>query len=157
MKRLRPSQHGSQSLEGNSYHVVVGLLSGERTAGRLSMKPQHVRLVPFSFKSFPHDFPPEPSGCPEFGNLFDEGVMAAEEEGEPGGKGIHIKTCPDRRLHISYAIGQSKGHFLDSRATCLTHVITAEADGIPSGDTVFTKCKNIGDDAHRFEGWIDVS
>src|SRR4030042_1258412 len=139
MKRLRPSQHGSQSLEGNSYHIVVGLLSGERTAGRLSMKPQHARFVPFSFKLFLHYFCPKPPSRPEFCNLFDEGVMATEEEGEPGGKGIHIKTCPDRCLHQSYAIGQSKGHFLDSRATCLTHVITADADGIPSGDMVFTK------------------
>src|SRR4030042_642382 len=149
MKRLRPSQHGSESLEGNAHHIVVGLLSGERTAGRLSMKPQHARLVPFSFKSFLYDFCPKPSSRPEFCNLFDEGVMAAEEESEPGGKGIHIKTCPNGCLHISNAIGQSKGHFLDSRATCLPHVITADADGIPSRDASFTKCKNVGDDAHR--------
>ncbi len=82
--------------------------------------------------------------------------MAAEEESEPGCKGVYIKTCPNGCLHISNAIGQSKGHFLDSRATCLTHVITADADGIPSRDAIFTKCKNVGDDAHRFEGWVDV-
>ena len=82
--------------------------------------------------------------------------MTAEEECQPGGKGVHIQTRPNRCLHISNSVCQSKGHFLDSRATGLAHVIAADTDGIPSGDAIFAKCKNIGNDAHGFGRRIDV-
>ena len=40
VQRLRPAQHRGQRLQRRAHHVVVGLLRGERAAGRLRVKAQ---------------------------------------------------------------------------------------------------------------------
>ena len=156
MEGLGSAKHRSHRLKGNPDHIVVGLLRGQRTARRLGMKPQHAGLLFFGLEALLHDGRPEPSGGPEFCDLFDEIVVAAEKERDPGGDGIDIQPRLNRGLQIGDAVGQRERHLLDGGATGLAHVVAADADRIPPGNAVLAEGKDVGDDPHRFVGRKDI-
>ncbi len=82
--------------------------------------------------------------------------MTAEEEGEPGGEGVHIHSRLDGCLNVGNAIGHGEGDLLDRGATGLPHMVAADADGVPLGNVIFAEGEDIRYDSHGFLGGKDI-
>ena len=131
VQRLRPSQHRRQSLDSGAYDVVLRLLRRERAARCLRMKPQPATSFFFCSESLPHLPGPNTSCRTKLGYLFEEIIVAVEEETEPRGEGIYIQTTLHSRPNIRESIRQRESKLLLSRRPRLSNMIAADADSIP--------------------------
>ena len=80
VQRIRAAQHGSKGLNSGAYHVVVGLLRGQRDASSLGMATQHPRARIFRAVAFAHQPGPQAASGAELGDLFKEVVVDIKEE-----------------------------------------------------------------------------
>ena len=99
---------------------------------------------------------PQPAGRAEFGDLFQEIVVRVEEEGELGGKFIHIQPGLDGRLHVGDGIGQGESHFLHGGRAGLADVVAGDADRVPVRHFGLAVAEDIGDQAHGRRGREDI-
>ncbi len=143
-----PPKDSSQGLEGNAGDVVFGLLGGEGGAGGLGVEAQHPGARVLSAKALAHDLCPHATGGAELGDLFQEIVVAVEEEGELLAKAVHVQPGVDGCLDIGDAVGEGEGDLLDSGRASLADVVARDADGVPVGDGFLAVAEDVGDQAH---------
>ena len=93
----------------------------------------------------------------ELGNLLQKIVMGIEEEGEARREIIHGQTAPERGLHISDGVAESKRHFLHGSRARFANVISADRNRVPLGRALAAESENIGHDAQRWSQREDVS
>ena len=83
VQRLRSAEHRRERLHRDADDVVVGLLRGERAAGRLGVEAQLQRARIGGAEALAHEPRPQPAGGAELGDLFEEVVVRVEEERQP--------------------------------------------------------------------------
>ena len=83
VQRLRAAEHRRQRLERDADDVVVGLLRGQRAAGRLRVEAQLLRARVGRAEPVAHDARPQPPRRAELGDLLEEVVVRVEEERQP--------------------------------------------------------------------------
>ena len=156
MQGLGASQHCRQGLDGAPDQVDVWLLGGEGHPGGLSMESQHHRPRVLSPKTFLHDLCPHAPGGAELGYFLEEVVLGDEKEGDPGSELVHREPGPDRRLHVSDRVGEGESQLLHGRGSGLSHVVSADADGVPARDAFGAKLEHVHHQTHRRARWIGV-
>ena len=83
VQRLRPAQHRRQRLQRGPHDVVVGLLPGERAAGRLRVGAQLPAALVLGAVAIAHGLGPDLARGAILGDLLEEIVVRVEEEAEP--------------------------------------------------------------------------
>ena len=126
MQRLRAAENRGHSLNRSTNDIVLRLLRGERGAGGLGMEAQHPGTRTLSPEVLAHNSGPHTPGSSKLGDLFQEIVMRVEEERNPGGELVDVKTRVNRRLYLGDAIAQSEGDFLHGGGSRLAHVISGD-------------------------------
>src|SRR5271167_5174414 len=106
MQGLRATQNCRQSLVCRAYDIVIGLLGRKRRTGSLRVETQHQRAWVLRMEAFAHNVRPHATSSPELGDLFEEVVMAIEEEGELACECVHIQPGIDGGLHITDRVGE---------------------------------------------------
>ena len=149
VERLGPAHNRRQCLKGRSYHIIIGLLSRERTPSCLGVESQPPRSRVFCLKPFLHDLGPHPPGRPELGHLFKKIEVRIKKEGKPGRKVVHIKTALHGLLCVSNTVSQGKGQFLNSSGACLPDMISTDADGIPPRDFIGSELHCVFNNSNR--------
>src|SRR5690606_14060429 len=79
-----------------------------------------------------------------------------EEERQPGGELVHIHALGHGRAHVLDAVGDGEGQFLDIGGSGLLHVVAGNGDGVELGHMVRGVADDVGDDAHRGFGRVDI-
>ena len=95
MQRLRAAEHRRQRLKRDAHDVVVGLLSGERAAGRLRVEAQLLRAGIGGAEPLAHDARPQPARGAELGDLLEKIVVGVEEEREPLAETVDVEAGVD--------------------------------------------------------------
>ena len=79
---LRAAEHGRERLQRRANHVHIRLLRRQGRPGSLGMEAQRERAGVARAEAVPHEIRIKPAGGPEFGDLFQEIVVAVEKEGK---------------------------------------------------------------------------
>jgi len=156
VERLGAAEHGRQGLQGGADDVVLGLLGGEGRAAGLGVEAHHHRAFICRAKAFLHQARPDAAGGAELGDLFQEVVVAGEEEGELGGEVIHRQAFGHRGLDIGDGVDEGEGQLLHGGGARFADVIAGDADRVPARDFLPAVGKDIGDEAHGGFGREDV-
>ena len=98
VQRLRAAEHRGQRLQRHAHDVVVGLLRGQRAAGRLRVEAQLLRARVGRAEPLAHDARPQPPRRAELRDLLEEIVVGVEEEREPLPERVHVEPRVDRGL-----------------------------------------------------------
>jgi len=118
-------------------HIVVRLL-GVREQPASGCETATCMTRPFCLKSFLHDFCPSLRAALNFA-ISSMSVMTTEEKSEPGAKESTSRPA-EWLLHISNASARVKA--TSGQPSNLLHAcITADADGIPTGDAILQNAK----------------
>ena len=155
VQRLRAAQHRRQRLDRGAHDVVVGILFGQRHAGCLAMRAQHQR-VRLLRAEFVHDLRPQQARGAQLGHFHEEVHADAEEERQARRERVHRQSLRHRGADIFHAIRQRVGQLLHRRRTGFVHVIAADRDRIELRHLFRRVFDDVGDDAHRRRGRIDV-
>ena len=119
------------------------------------MRPQHRRLQVFRLE-LGHDLRPQEPRRAKLGDLHEEIHADSKKERQARRKIVDIETRGQRRAHILAAVGQRKGEFLHLRRTRFLHVIAGNRDRVELRHVLRAEADNVGDDAHRRFGRIDI-
>ena len=84
VQRLRAAEHGGERLDGRANDVVLRLLGRERRAAGLGVEAEHLRARALRLEALLHDLRPDAPRRPELRDLFEEVVVAGEEEAQAG-------------------------------------------------------------------------
>src|SRR5207248_7825288 len=95
MQRLRAAEDGGERLQRGPYDVVVGLLSGERTAGGLRVEAQSPGAGVFGAIAFHHRFVPDAARGAILCNFLEKIAVRVEEKRKLRAKFVEIhSTAP---------------------------------------------------------------
>ena len=131
VQRLGPAHHGGQGLDGHAHEVDLGLLFGQRDAGGLGVEAHQPGTRVLCAEDFAHLPRPDAPRRPELRDLFEEVVVAVEEEGDARGEGIDVEPARDAPAYVFQAIGEREGELLCRRRAGLADVVAADADRVP--------------------------
>ena len=95
VQRLRAAEHRRQRLQRDADDVVVGLLRGQRAAGRLRVEPQLLRARVGRAEAVAHDPRPQPPRRAELRDLLEEVVVRVEEERQPLAEAVDVEPGVD--------------------------------------------------------------
>ena len=73
-----------------------------------------------------------------------------------GAKSSTDRPFVDRRLHVGDPRGQREGDLLDGRAALLAEVVAGDRDGVPLRHALVAVLEQVGRQAHRGPGRVDV-
>ena len=83
-------------------------------------------------------------------------VVDIKKERQLRTKFVHVQPHLERRLDVRDAIRQGEGHLLHRRRARFADVIATDADGIPARHLLSSIGEDVGDQAHRRFGRVDV-
>ena len=150
VQRLRAAEHRGQRLQRDAHDVVVGLLRGQRAAGRLRVEAQLQRPRVGGAEAVAHDPRPQAAGGAELGDLFEEVVVGVEEERQPLAERVRRRARrrppPARRR---CALAQRERHLLHRRRAGLADVVAADRDRVPLRHLALAVGEDVGDDPQR--------
>ena len=104
---LRAAQHRRQRLHRYPHHVHVGLLRGQRRAGRLRMKAQHHRARIPRAEPLAHDGRVQPPRRAVLRDLLKKIIMRVKEKRKTRGEGVDFQARLDGRLDVGDGVGQA--------------------------------------------------
>ena len=156
VQRLRPSKHSRHRLQRHADDVVVGLLGGQRAAGRLGMEPQLLRTRVGRAEAVAHDVRPQPPRRAELGDLLEKVVVAVEEERKALSQTVDVEPGVDGGLHVGDGVGKREGDLLRGCRPGFADVVPADRDRVPLRQFTLAEREDVGDDPQR-RGWrVDV-
>ena len=103
-----------------------------------------------------HQPRPQPPRGAELRHLLQEVVVRVEEEREALAERVDVEPRVDRRLHVGDRVGEGERHLLHRRRARLADVIAADRDRVPLRHLALAEREDVGDDAQRRLGRIDV-
>ena len=103
-----------------------------------------------------HDARPQPAGGPELRHLLQQVRVRVEEERHPRGDLVDLQAGLAGGVQVGDAVAQGEGHLLDGVRARLADVVAADADAVPAGQLVPAERQDVGAQAHRRAGRIDV-
>ena len=156
VQALCAAQHAGQCLHGHACDVHLGLLGGQRDAGRLGVEPQLQAPLVGGAVAVAHPTGPDAAGGPELADLLEEVVVAVEEEAQAGGEVVDVKASRRGRLHVCEAVGQGEGQLVGGRRAGLPDVVAGDRHRVPAGHLGGGEPNHVGDQAHRRAGREDV-
>src|SRR5580692_3125079 len=130
MQRLRASEHRGQRLNRGAYHVVVGLLRGQRASRRLGMESQPPGARILRLVTLDHGLMPYAPGRAILGYFLEKIVVCVKEKRELRHELIDIQAAPRTPLDILQPVPQRERQFLDRRRTGFANVVAADRDGV---------------------------
>ncbi len=119
------------------------------------MRAQHQALGLLRAEAL-HDARPEQAGGAHLGDLEIEVHPDAPEEAQPPGEVVDVEAAIERRLHVLLAVGQREGELQRLARPRLLHVVAGDADRVELRHVPRRVLDDVGDDAHRGLGRIDV-
>ncbi len=155
VQTLASAQHAGHGLVGHADDVVQRLLLGQRTAGRLHVRPHEQRAVILRAVALAHRRRPDAAGGTELADLLEELVVGVEEERQPRGEGVHVEAACDARLHVLHAVTQREGQLLRGRRTGLADVVAADGHAVPLGQMLRGVLDGVHHQLHRRLGRVD--
>jgi hypothetical protein len=156
VEALATAQNRGQGLHGHPHDVVLGLLRGQGDAARLHMEPQMLGLGIGDPEALLHQRGPEAPGRPELGHLLDEVRMAGEEERQTLAEHVRVEPFSLGGADVLEGVGEGEGELLRRGRSGLANVIARDGDGVPLGDTLVAVGEEIGDEAERGLGRVDI-
>src|SRR6266568_6437623 len=99
-------------------------------------------------EAIPHNLCPHTTSRSEFGNLFKQIIVAVEKERKLSCERVNILPGVNRCLYITDCVGERKCYLLYSRRTRLSHMITTNANRIPTRQIISAVAEYISYDAH---------
>ncbi len=136
--------------------VVEGVLRGEAPAAGLAVRAQRQRARILGREFSSDQLGPQQAGRAHLGDLHEEVHADRPEEGEPRCKRIDVEARRHARAHVFDAVGQRVGELQVRRRARLLHVIAGDGDGVELRHLRARVGEDVGDDAHRRIGRIDV-
>jgi hypothetical protein len=116
---------------------------------------QHHRLLRFGAE-FLHDAPPQQARRAQLGHFHVEVHADAEEERQPAGEIVDVHAFGDGGAHVFHAVGQGQRQFQRRRGARFLHVVAGDRDRVELRHMLGGVGDDVGDDAHRRFGRIDV-
>ena len=155
VKRLCLAAGGGQRLEAGAGDVVEGILRGEAPAGGLRVRAERERLGVLRTEPGDH-LRPEHAGGAQLGDLHEEVLADAPEEAQARGERIDVDAGLHAGAQIFEAVGQRVGQLQVGRGARLLHVVAGNRDAVELGHALRAVGEDVGDDAHRGPGRVDV-
>ena len=104
-----------------------------------------------------HDARPHPARGAELGHLLEQLAPGGEEERQPRRRTRRRPgRATTRRLDVGDAVGEREGELLGGRRARLAHVVAADRDRVPARQLAGAELEDVGHEAHRRLGRIDV-
>src|ERR1700682_6222954 len=83
-------------------------------------------------------------------------LMRAHMRRAARGEVIHLQARIERRLHVGDPRAEREGDLLDRRAALLAEVVAGDRDRVPARDPLGAILEDVGGEAHRGLGGVDV-
>ncbi|MCY1290027.1 hypothetical protein D9M70_391480 [compost metagenome] len=155
VQRLGATESGGHRLEGRADDVVVGILLLQRDARGLAMGAQHQRRRLLRLELL-HDPGPEQARSAKLRGFHEEVHADGKKEGKPPGEFVDIQPLGKRRPYIFAPVGEREGELLHQRRAGLLHMVAGDRDRVELRHLPGGVLDDIGDDAHRGFGRVDV-
>ncbi len=156
VQRLRAAVRRRQRLDAGARHVVEDVLRGKAPAAGLAMRAQRQRLGILGRELILDQLRPQQARGPHLGDLHEEVHADRPEERQPRRERVDVEAGRHARAHVLDAVGQRVGEFQVRRRAGLLHVIAGDGDGVELRHLRARVGEDVGDDAHRRIGRIDV-
>ena len=150
-----PCVAASASIAG-ARDVVEHVLRGEAPAAGLAVRAQRQRLGVLGRELALDELRPQQAGGAHLGDLHEVVHADRPEERQPRRERIDVEAGRHARAHVLDAVGQRVGELQVRRRAGLLHVIAGDGDGVELRHLRARECEDVGDDAHRGIGRIDV-
>ena len=103
-----------------------------------------------------HDPPPQEARRTQLGDLEVEVHADAEEERQPAGELVDVHAAGERKTHVLAPVGERERELEHLVRARLLHVVAGDADRVELRHVLRRVLDDVGDDAHRRRGRIDV-
>ena len=107
VQRLRSAENGGERLQRGAHDVVVGLLRGERAAGRLRVESQRPGARIFRAVALDHRFVPDAASGAVLGDFFEKVAVRVEEERKLRHEFVDVEAAAHAPLDVFEAIAQA--------------------------------------------------
>ena len=103
---MRTPEYGAHRLEGGAHHIVEGLLSRQRHAACLGVKPKRLRLLILGREPVAHDPSPDAPRGAKLGHLFEKVHVGGEEERDSGREVVHGQARGQRSFDVGDRVAE---------------------------------------------------
>ena len=158
VQRLRmPPCVAAMRLDARAGDVVEHVLGGEAPADGLAVRAQRERAcASLGLNSSRDELRPQQARGAHLGDLHEEVHADRPEERQPRRERVDVEPGGDARAHVLDAVGQRVGELQVRRRPGLLHVIAGDRDRVELRHLRAGVGEDVGDDAHRGLGRIDV-
>ena len=155
VQRLRAALRRRHRLDAGAHHVVEHVLRGERPARGLGVRAQHQRALRLRLERL-HQLRPQHARGALLRHLHEEVHAGVPEERQPRRKVVDVEPGGKAGAHIFDAVGERIGELEIAGRARLLHVIAGDRDRIEFRHVLRRIGEDVGNDAHRGLGRIDV-
>ena len=155
MQALRAAEHGGHRLERGAHDVHLGLLRGERDAGRLRVEAHEERALVARAVAVAQLARPDAARGAVLRDLLEEVEVRVEEEGEARREVVDVEPALDGRLDVREAVGEREGELLRGRRAGLADVVAGDRDRVEERHLARAELDHVDDEPHRRLGRED--
>ncbi len=152
---LGAAEHRGQGFDRGAHDVVIGVLLGQRDPGSLAMGAQRQRLRVLRIE-LPHQLGPEEARGTQLRHFHEEVHPIAKKKDSRGANASTLSPFDKAARTYSNPSAKVKASSCTAVAPGLLHVIAGDRDRIELRHVRRRVGDDVGDDAHRRRGRIDV-
>ena len=151
-----PAEHRSERLDRGADDVHLGLLRGQRDAGRLRVEAHQPGARVAGAEAVAQLARPDPPGGAVLRDLLEEVEVGVEEEGQARREVVDVEPALDRPLDVGEAVREREGELLRRGRAGLADVVAGDRDRMPLRQLRRAVLDHVGDEPHRRLGREDV-
>ena len=155
VEALRAAEHGGHRLEGGPHDVHLGLLRGERDAGRLRVEAHEERALVARAVAVAQLARPDAARGAVLRDLLEEVEVRVEEEGEARREVVDVEPALDGGLDVREAVGEREGELLRGRRAGLADVVPGDGHRMEERHLARAELDHVDDEPHRRLGRED--
>src|SRR5215203_206303 len=156
VQALGPTHDGRERLHRRADDVVLGLLGGERGAGRLDVEAELMATLLGRPEALLNDLRPHPTSSPVLGDLLEEVVVGVKEKGEARGEVVHLEPGVERGPDVGDSVGEGEGELLHRSRAGLAYVVAGDRDRVPPRQLIGAVGEGVGRYPHGGLRRVDV-
>ena len=156
VQRLRATERGGHGLRRDAHDVVVGAVGCEAHARRLAVRAQHQRLRFFGANFSAMSVDQSRRAARSLATSMKKFMPMAKKNERRGANLSTSSPRVDGRADVFDAVGDRVGQLLGAGRPGFLHVIAGDRDRVVARHVAGGEADDVGDDAHRRLGRIDV-
>ena len=156
VQRLRAAEHGRERLDRRAHDVELGLLRGQRHAGRLGVEAHQQAALVLRAVALAQLARPDAPGRAVLRDLLEEVLMGVEEERQPRRELVDAEPALERAVDVGEAVGERERELLCRRRARLADVVPGDRDRVPPRHLARAELHHVRHEPHRRLRRVDV-